>query len=226
MPNTPVWSLPYPALTHAPNVPYDIQSLATALEGKLQVRVVTATTDVTVPYLGQVVFSTTDNLLYRYNGSAWTGAVACGGGNSATRHEARYWKSGAVQTVAASTATAITFDANEYDCTDVAYSAGTFTLNRAGLWALDGGVRGNAATATNSCERLLRIVGPGTTVLAWSGISASPMAGAHTAFLSCHTQRRFAAGDTVRLEFSHLSTGSMDINNERATYMALTWLRP
>lgn len=33
--------------------------------------VVASTSDITTPYAGQIIFNTTDSMLYRYNGSAW-----------------------------------------------------------------------------------------------------------------------------------------------------------
>jgi hypothetical protein len=34
--------------------------------------VVSSTADITTPYAGQIIFNTTDSMLYRYTGSAWT----------------------------------------------------------------------------------------------------------------------------------------------------------
>lgn len=46
--------------------------LTAAMLNASSIPVVSSTADITTPFTGQVIFSTTGNVLYRYTGSAWT----------------------------------------------------------------------------------------------------------------------------------------------------------
>lgn len=71
MPNTPIWTIPYPALSDPPNGPSQVQAAASRLETVLQLRPVSATSDVAAPYDGQMVYSDPDNTVYVYDDGAW-----------------------------------------------------------------------------------------------------------------------------------------------------------
>ncbi len=71
MPNTPVYSLPYPALSDPPNGAAQIQALAERVEATMSLAVVTTVTAVVSPVLGQVVFALDTLRAHRYTGSGW-----------------------------------------------------------------------------------------------------------------------------------------------------------
>lgn len=69
--NTPIWAIPYPVSTDPPNVPLHVENATKRIDTVMQLRVVSATSDVAAPYTNQIVFSATDLRMYRYTGSAW-----------------------------------------------------------------------------------------------------------------------------------------------------------
>lgn len=89
--------------------------------------VVSATTDVVTPFTGQIVFATTDNTLYRYNGSSWVVLYDA----DDTSHE---WTG----SVSAGNAFATVTNWSQSNSAGIATMASstTLTLNRAGKWAL------------------------------------------------------------------------------------------
>ncbi len=111
--------------------------------------VVSSTSDITTPFTGQIVFSTADNMLYRWTGAAWLAIAATGGSTAATMHEARYHQIASAQVIATATDTKAKFEQAITVCDDVTPSgAGStdFLLNRAGVWRIGVGIRylGNA----------------------------------------------------------------------------------
>lgn len=48
------------------------RKLTAAQLNEASIPVVSSTADITTPYAGQLIFNTTDKLVYRYTGSAWT----------------------------------------------------------------------------------------------------------------------------------------------------------
>jgi len=109
---------------------------------------VTATTDILTPYTGQIVSNTTDNMLYRYTGSAWLAILGMGGDTAATRHAARYESTNA-QSIANSTDVKCQFPTAVKTSNDVTASGTSntdFLINRTGWWLLTAAQRyaGNA----------------------------------------------------------------------------------
>jgi hypothetical protein len=191
--------------------------------------VVSSTASVTTPYTGQVIFNTTDNMLYRYDGAAWVAFLATGGGTSATTHEARYEQTSA-QSIANSTDSKLAFNNAVTTCSDVTAS-GTgntdFALGRAGLWRASAGLR--LASGTTG-ERDL-FLATGTTV----GTLANRIAGASdgaigggAGTLSVSTEIRVTAGTSVFAGTFQNNGGplSTDVGFGHMIHIALTWLRP
>lgn len=190
--------------------------------------VVSSTSDITVPFTGQIAFNTTDNMVYSYTGSAWTAIQATGGSTSATMHEARYNQT-TLQTVSTSTDTKMSFPTSETTCDDVTASGGSntdFLLNRAGVWLLTAAVKFVAGTAN---ERHLWIM-TGTTI----GTVANRLTGQHAVnvgtaptTLSCSTVQRLAAATSICVGLWH-NNGS-NLNTEvgfgKTGHISLTWLR-
>ena len=114
---------------------------------------------ITDPYPGQLVVNTTDNMVYRWNGSAWVGSVALGGSTAATRHSAFYYAS-ANQSIATGTDQRVLFGGSLLTCDDVSaatVSGGTeFTINRAGVWRVEFSVR--FGVGVNDKERYAGLV--------------------------------------------------------------------
>jgi hypothetical protein len=132
--------------------------------------VVTPTSDIptsegTGPFTGQVIFNLTDGLLYRYDGSAWVGFDAAGGGflsigsdAPAKSHEARYFATVA-QSIPNVTDTKIQFPTVFANASNDVTPSGTgntdFQLNRAGLWHISASVRYVVVATAGTFERHL-----------------------------------------------------------------------
>jgi hypothetical protein len=174
------------------------------------------------PYLGQAAFSTGDNLLYRWDGSAWVGAVATGGAGTATRHEARY----EIRTAQSfpSGDNRIAFPFAVYTTSDVTPTSNNiFTLNRAGLWHI------SASTYHNT---------PGVNHFTYLGIVNGASIGVRYAnaqhynatghgAMNVSTVQRFTVGAQVSAIFWHdVTTGAIGLNTAMPNNITLTWLRP
>lgn len=161
MPGTPNYALPYPAITDPPNGPAQMQALAnatdTALLGK-SIRVVSSTSDVAVPYVGMIVFSTTDNTLYRWTGTKWVLL------NTGIQW-ARFARTGsATQAVAQSTDTMVRYPTtvrpNPYVTPQASPNENLWTIAAdTGIWAVTAGIR---ASATGGLWELSIAVGAST----------------------------------------------------------------
>ncbi|MET0419318.1 MAG: hypothetical protein ABW022_25170 [Actinoplanes sp.] len=73
MPNTTYLTLPYPSLSNAPNVPQDIQNLASGLDGKLGGVIICTSTTRPPARDGALIYETDTRLYKSYNSSvpAW-----------------------------------------------------------------------------------------------------------------------------------------------------------
>ena len=92
--------------------------------------VVSSTADIVTPFVGQIIFSTTDNRLYRYNGSAWI--IFINGPTWQIRRNAS-------MNLTSTTFTAITFDTDDNDTGnlhDPVTNSDRVTIAQAGLFAL------------------------------------------------------------------------------------------
>lgn len=162
--------------------------------------VVAATTDVAVPFTGQIIFCTADNLLYRYNGSAWESFLAAGGTTSGTRHDARYLQvSGSEQTLNNATDTKLRFPTANTTCSDVTAS-GTgntdFTVNRAGLLFVSTGMT-FLANAEGGKRQLTLQTGSTISVSNWFARNTAPNVGADDVSLYCANIIRVTAGTVI-----------------------------
>jgi hypothetical protein len=109
--NTPIATLPYPALTDSPNGPSQVQSLATALDSQVVPRfATTAARDaaITAPAAGQMCWTTTPATHWYYSGSGW---IILGGGAYGRCRLRRV----ANQSVLTNAATAISWDTEDVD---------------------------------------------------------------------------------------------------------------
>ena len=193
------------------------------------VPVVSATNQVPNPYAGQVIFNTADNMLYRYDGSAWVAFSANGGGTAATLHEARYYQSVA-QTFTTATDTKIKFDTAVTTCNDVTAS-GTgntdFLLNRGGLWRVSTAERflGNAGAG----ERHIFIL-TGSTFVAANRVTSTAVTnvGSVPVTVSTSTDLRVTAGTTIVVGGWQNCGANLnsDVGFGQTNHVALTWLRP
>lgn len=146
MPTTPTYGLRYPLATAPPNVPQDLQNLAEDTDAAINnhsVRVVVSTSDIASPYTGMIVFSTSDNLLYRYNGTTWKPYV--GGSGRIARYD---------RTVTSDTALAngapVPFDTVARSCPLVTPSGAgntTFSVSKTGWYNINTSVRQGSVNA-------------------------------------------------------------------------------
>ncbi|WP_372663727.1 hypothetical protein [Amycolatopsis kentuckyensis] len=187
---------------------------------------------VTDPLPGQLVFSTQDNLVYRWNGADWIGSVATGGGAigttpTATRHEARYEVRGNVQTFPVQANTRSRFPTMVYGSPDVTTSASNdvFTLNRAGIWTITASFRTTAPLGSGEYHTYMAItdganveIRYANTMSRWFATSPGTMSTATTNF--------FNAGATVSVVFwSDSANRTHDTGWANVNHVSLTWLR-
>ena len=207
--------------------PAGIDATASVLNTR-SIPVVTTTGDITAPFTGQVVFNTTDNMLYRYTGAAWVAFMGTGGGTAATQHEARY-EQRTLQAITTSTDTKINFPTAVTTCSDVTAS-GTgntdFLLNRAGLWIVTASVRFNVGTTG---ERHLFLL-TGTTFVVASRFASQTAVNVGTAPATVATASaiRVAAGTSVCCGGwqNNGSSINTDVGFGGTNHIDFTWLRP
>ncbi|MGW5647513.1 hypothetical protein [Saccharopolyspora sp. NPDC003762] len=186
--------------------------------------VVAATSEISNPITGQLIMLSPTNIVQRWTGSAWVDAFPIGGTTTATRHEARYYRTTA-QSIPNGVDQRVHLPDAEYLADDVAIAAvgnGTeFTLNRAGLWQLSANIR--FVSTGSAAERALAIAGSPTS--SRYAQAASDQTG-EPCSLSCSTTRRFNAGDKVSM-WAYQNTGAA-VNLDplgNGVNMSLTWLR-
>lgn len=181
--------------------------------------VITATSQILAPYEGQIVFNNTDDMLYRRTSGVWVAFAACGD----TLHEGRYYQNTG-QSIPNTTDTVLTFETTAYTTADVTRGAGfdTFTVNRAGLWAINAGYRIGSGTAG---ERHLFIALNGTAV--GNRLAGDTAETGLTCSLACSVDARLSVNDVIRAGYFQSSgasrTGAV---SGQSSFIALTWLRP
>lgn len=117
----------------------------TKIDGWVGVFFCTSSTRPATPFTGQLIFETDTRLFSMYDGSAWIQFLAAGG---ATVHEVEYNQTVA-QSIPSGTDTPLNFDSAILTSVDITRATATggsiangkMTLNRAGLWAIDVGMR-------------------------------------------------------------------------------------
>ena len=187
--------------------------------------VVTSTAQILVPYEGQVILNTTDQMLYRRAGTTWTAFAALGGTTAPTSHEAYYYN-GAVQSIPNVTDTQLTFPTNAYASSsdDVTANASfnTFTVNRTGLWVISAGVRIVAGT---SGERHL-FLGL-TNMLIANRLAGQSVASSIGTSLNVGTEARLGSGSVVLagvFQSSGLARNTEIVG--LSVHISLAWIRP
>jgi hypothetical protein len=192
--------------------------------------VVTALSDIIAPFNGQIVFLTTDNMLYRYDSTVWVAFLATGGGTASTLHEARYEQRASGQPVTSSTDTKMKAEALVTTCNDVTASGTNntdFLLNRGGVWRVAACARflGNAGSG----ER--HVYGQtGTTFVVTNrfGADTKVNVGSAPVTVGFSTEIRVAAGTSLCIGLWHNAGSSitLDTGFGGTQHIALTWLRP
>lgn len=193
------------------------------------VPVVTSTADIIAPFLGQVIFNSTDNMLYLYNGTAWVASTAFGGTTAAQLHEIRYEQKTSGQTIATSTDVKMKFETVWNSSNDVTVSGTNntdFLLTRAGLYVVSLGARflGNAGGG----ERHLYLQF-GTSFAVANRIvwDANGNVGSAPVTLACTTVSRFAANTSVFAGLWQNSTATLTLDTGFGgiNHIGLAWLR-
>lgn len=192
--------------------------------------VVTSTADIIAPFLNQLIINSTDNMLYRYNGTAWIATAAMGGTTSAQLHEIRYEQKTAGQTVPTSTDTKMKFETVWNSCDDVTVSGTNntdFLLTRAGLYVVSVGARylGNAGGG----ERHIHVQF-GTTFAAANRVvfTANGNVGSAPVSVTAATVERFAANTSVFAGLWHNAGSSITLDTAFGgiNHIGAAWLRP
>lgn len=189
----------------------------------MSVPIVSSTASILVPYTGQIIYNTTDDLLYKYIGGAWIAFAATG----TTQHEARYQQT-SNQTFTNSTDTKIQFPSAITTCADVTAS-GTgntdFTLGRAGLWQISVATAWLAATGTRYLS-----VQTGSTIDVTKRFTQNSIysTGSRAITCACSTELRVAANTSICAIGWQDSGGNSTTDTfwGGVTHIAMTWLRP
>lgn len=192
--------------------------------------VVTSTADITSPFLGQLIFNTTDNMVYRYDGTTpWVGCVAAGGTSAAQLHEARY-EHKTTMNVTNVTDTKMNFPTALTTSNDVTASGTNntdFLLNRGGLWRVSAGVRLNGNAGGGERHLFLQVGSTFTPANRFAGVAYGNV-GSAPVTLNCSTELRLAAATTIVVGlFQNCgATLATDVGFGGTGHVALTWLRP
>lgn len=180
-------------------------------------------------YVGQLVYNTTDNMLYRYEGSSvWTAVLALGGSTAATHHEIRYEATNG-QSIANATDTKLQFPTAVTTSNDVTASGTNntdFLLNRAGWWLCTASIRYLAATTG---ERHLGLA-TGTTVGTLSARFAvqSTFPGTSPGSIAIATVKYFGSSTSIFAATwqNNGSAVALETAFGSTNHISLTWLRP
>jgi len=188
----------------------------------------TSSTRPSSPYAGQTVFETDTQLFAFWTGSAWIQFI--GPTNASVVHECEY-----VQTVAQSIPNAadtpLNFDQANTTTPDVTRATATggsiangkFTLNRAGLWAVDAGFRMQTAS-TFSAGIWIGLDNSGAFRLAGSMQNSGGAANIET---SCSFTRRFGVATALNVYAWHNSGSAKNTDPfAQCTHFRAAWLRP
>jgi hypothetical protein len=195
---------------------------------------VSATSAITAPYTGQIVYNTTDGLLYRYTAGSWVAVCALGPDNqvtpSATQvHEARYRAATTANQALAAGNNAVQFASADYSSNDVSVSGtgnSVFTLQRAGLWIID--IAGRIADSTAAIGRFLQLT-DSTFATIYKAASVPVASGTPTVDIVLTCVMRFAVSTALSVNAVSSATGAIDratASNAARTSISLAWLRP
>lgn len=200
----------------------------TKIDAQIGAFVCTSTTRPSSPYSGQIVFETDTQMFAFWSGSAWIQFVGPTTGSAV--HEVEYYQS-AAQSLPNAADTPLNFDTAVTTSADVtrgtsatgSIANGKFTLNRAGLWAVDAGFRMQTAS-TFSAGIWIGLDGSGTFRFAGSMQNSGGSANIET---SCSFSRRFGAGTSLSVYAWH-NTGSAKNTDpfSQCTHFRAAWLRP
>lgn len=188
----------------------------------------TSTTRPSTPYAGQTVFETDTQLFAFWTGSAWIQFI--GPTNGTTVHECEYNQT-AIQGIPNATDTPLSFDQAVTTSADVtrgtatggSIANGKFTLNRAGLWAVDAGFR-IATASTFSSGIWIGLDNSAAFRLAGSMQNSGGAANIET---SISFTRRFGAATPLNV-YAWQNSGSQKNTDPFAgcTHFRAAWLRP
>jgi hypothetical protein len=195
--------------------------------------VVGATTDITGglgPFAGQIIFCTADNMLYRYDGTAWVAFLATGGNTAATRHEARYEQTVA-QSCANTTDLKLNFNSAVTTSNDVTASGTSntdFAINRAGVWLITASMRWVAGTAGERHLFLSTGTVAGTLANRFAGTSSGNVATTPISQSVASVLRISTPGASVFAGCWQNNGGALntDVAFGGSNHISLTWLRP
>lgn len=208
------------------------------------VPVVTLVADLTTAFAlftGQVVLCLEDGLLYRWDGSAWVGVVATGGGFRTVgtdapikSHEARYYNNVA-QPIPNVTDTKVQFPSVFANSSNDVTPSGTgntdFLLKRAGLWFISAGIRYLGIAGGLERHLFLQTGSVFNTANRFSFRTAGNV-GSFPISLATSSAIRVAANTTIIVgafqnSGSALNTDPWDAATVHGgTHLCLVWLRP
>jgi hypothetical protein len=177
-------------------------------------------------HIGQLIYETDTGRAMMYSGSGWINFQAL----ETVSHEAVYTQTIA-QTIPTGTDRPLGFNTAVTTSADVTQGTSTggtiaqakFTLNRAGVWAIEAGCRW---AAPNAASQYGIWIGPdnGTSRYTEQFSNAGGVAAFST---TCHTTQRFANGSTFNVYAFQNSGGNEDtaiLNG--SNFFRATWLRP
>jgi hypothetical protein len=133
-----------------------------------------------------------------------------------------FYYSNAGQSITLNTDTKVTFGANRTTCPEVTIgTSNTFTLNKAGVWCIETGVRPPNASGGN---KLLWIGQGGSSTTQRSGFDSIQASEAFQGMTMAVT-KRYAAAATVAVYTYSDASYTLD-PAEDTPFISLTWIRP
>jgi hypothetical protein len=183
--------------------------------------VVSSTVDISAPYTGQIVFSTTDTRLYRYTGSAWR--VFSGGPVWALSR-------GTVQSIPNIAWTTLNWTQDDVDTADMhPVNGDTVVINQAGLYAVTAKASfALNATGIRACRITLNGTADANTVKGSAFIMTVVSAGGIAAVSTPTLYIQCAVNDVLRAQAfqssgAALNTSVASLGDQ--TLFTGTWLR-
>lgn len=171
----------------------------------------------------------TGGVVYTWSGTAWVPVDLVG----SNLGYAEYSQTTA-QTITTNTDTRATWDTAVISSPDISYSAGVFTVNRAGVWDISGTMRLNGAAGNGVFERAVVLSTTSATAYRFGGmnnydpnLNAAPSPSYVATQYPIIGQKRFAVGDTFAVWLWQSSGGNLPTHVLLgANRIAMKWTGP
>lgn len=190
---------------------------STSFGGGRPLLTVSALANITSPANDDLAQLQSDNMIYRWNGSAWIAVHAAGGAGASDRHRFKYRQTGTAQSIADAVQTRVSFNTTDYSTTDwttSTVSGGTvFTCAKDGAWLIVVNYRLGGAGAG---ERALTVALEGDPNTIY-GIASAGTSGTFPWSASVTVDRDFSVGNAFTVYAYQDTTGAVDVGYAEIT---------